>query len=41
MNIWKRNAVVAVVILFICVAVYLNWSYNKAEEIPNAGVNGE
>ena len=26
---WKRNAVVAVVILFICVAVYLNWSYSR------------
>ena len=34
-KIWKRNAVVAVVLLFICVGVYLNWSYSrdqKAEE---------
>jgi len=29
---WKRNAVVAVVVLFICVAVYLNWSYNRPED---------
>lgn len=36
MNIWKRNAVVAVVILFICVAVYLNWSYNRGQELPDA-----
>ena len=34
MNIWKRNAVVAAVVLFVCGAVYLNWSYQKdtAEE---------
>lgn len=28
-KLWKRNAVVAVVLLFICVGVYLNWSYNQ------------
>lgn len=28
-KLWKRNAVVAVVALFICVGVYLNWSYNQ------------
>lgn len=28
-KLWKRNAVVAVVVLFICVGVYLNWSYNQ------------
>lgn len=28
-KLWKRNAVVAVVLLFICVGVYLNWSYNR------------
>lgn len=27
MKLWKRNAVVAAVVLFVCVAVYLNWSY--------------
>lgn len=26
-KIWKRNAVVAVVLLFVCAAVYLNWRY--------------
>ena len=27
MNQWKRNAVVATVLLFVCAAVYLNWRY--------------
>ncbi len=31
MRIWKRNAVVFTVILFVCVALYLSWSYNKGE----------
>ena len=26
MKVWKRNAVVAAIVLFVCVAVYLNWS---------------
>ena len=31
MKLWKRNAVIAAVLLFVCVAVYLNWAYdNKA-----------
>ena len=25
----KRNGVVAAVVLFVCVAVYLNWNYNE------------
>ena len=29
MKLWKRNAVVAAIVLFVCVAVYLNWSYEK------------
>lgn len=29
MKLWKRNAVVAAILLFVCVAVYLNWSYSK------------
>lgn len=29
MKLWKRNAVVAAIVLFVCVAVYLNWSYNQ------------
>ena len=31
-KLWKRNAVVAVVLLFICVGIYLNWSYNQTEK---------
>ena len=31
-KLWKRNAVVAVVLLFICVGIYLNWSYNREDE---------
>lgn len=32
-KLWKRNAVVATVLLFVCAAVYLNWKYvgNVAE----------
>ena len=29
MKLWKRNAVVAAIVLFVCVAVYLNWSYSQ------------
>lgn len=28
-QIWKRNAVVAAIALFVCVAVYLNWNYEQ------------
>ena len=35
-KLWKRNAVVAVVLLFICVGVYLNWSYNRGEKAEAA-----
>ena len=31
MKLWKRNAVVAAIVLFVCVAVYLNWSYQQDE----------
>ena len=36
---WKRNAVVATVLLFVCAAVYLNWRYagNVAEDAAPAG----
>ena len=32
---WKRNAVVATVLLFVCAAVYLNWRYagNVADQV--------
>ena len=29
LKIWKRNAVVVAIVLFVCVAVYLNWSYQQ------------
>lgn len=32
MKLWKRNAVVAAIVLFVCAAVYLNWSYSKESE---------
>lgn len=35
-KLWKRNAVVAVVLLFICVGIYLNWSYNQEPEAEAA-----
>ena len=34
MKIWKRNAIVAVVFVFVCAGVYLNWFYSKQEEVP-------
>lgn len=33
MKLWKRNAVVAAIVLFVCVAVYLNWSYGQDAEV--------
>ena len=32
MKIWKRNAVIATVLLFICAGVYLNWSHNQNQQ---------
>lgn len=40
MKLWKRNAVVAAVVVFVCAAVYLNWSYqdgNSAQTGKNLG----
>ena len=37
MKLWKRNAVVAAIVLFVCVAVYLNWSYQQDEVGVDAG----
>lgn len=33
MKLWKRNAVVAAIVLFVCVAVYLNWSYDQGSSV--------
>lgn len=40
-NQWKRNAVAATVLLFVCAAVYLNWRYagNVADEAAPASQN--
>jgi len=37
MNIWKRNAVIATVALFVSVAVFLNWSYGRGGSEPTHG----
>ena len=29
MKTWKRNAVIATVLLFVCAGVYLNWAVNQ------------
>lgn len=36
---WKRNAVVATVLLFVCAAVYLNWRYagNVVSDVTDTG----
>lgn len=32
MKTFKRNAVIITVLLFVCVAAYLNWSYNNSDK---------
>ena len=39
MSVWKRNAVVVAIVLFVGAAVYLNWSYGR--EASAAGGSGE
>ena len=41
MKLWKRNAVVAAIVLFVCAAVYLNWSYTQEETADTGKVLGE
>ena len=41
MKLWKRNAVVAAIVLFVCVAVYLNWSYHKDNNTDAGKTLGE
>ena len=36
-QLWKRNAVVAAIALFVCAAVYLNWNYGKDGTDTDAG----
>lgn len=35
MKTWKRNAVIATVLVFVCAGVYLNWSYNEKQKTPD------
>ena len=35
-RLWKRNAVVAAIALFVCAAVYLNWNYEQEAEAGKA-----
>ena len=37
---WKRNAVTAVVLMFVCAGVYLNWSYNNQLTGEGSGTDG-
>lgn len=40
MSVWKRNAVVLAIVLFVGVAVYLNWSYNNQLTGEGSGTEG-
>lgn len=35
MKVWKRNAVVVSVLVFVCAGVYLNWYYMQRESAPD------
>lgn len=39
MKAFKRNAVIITVLLFVAVAVYLNWSYSRGEETAETGAD--
>ena len=42
MSVWKRNAVVVAIVLFVGAAVYLNWSYSReAADDPNSESTGK
>ena len=42
MSVWKRNAVVVAIVLFVGAAVYLNWSYSKESvDDPNSETTGK
>ena len=40
MSVWKRNAVVLAIVMFVGVAVYLNWSYNNQLTGEGSGTDG-
>lgn len=39
MKTFKRNAVILTVLLFVCVAAYLNWSYNNKDDDSEAAAD--
>lgn len=41
MKVWKRNAVVIAIVLFVGAAVYLNWSYNDQSAADSGKQNGD
>ncbi|MDR3310226.1 MAG: SpoIIIAH-like family protein [Oscillospiraceae bacterium] len=41
MKTFKRNAVIVTVVLFVCVAAYLNWSYGKSDGATPSDVFGD
>ena len=41
MKTWKRNMVVALIMLFVCAAVYLNWSYGQEVEEGSEAADGK
>lgn len=42
MKLWKRNAIVVVIVLFVGMAVYLNWSYGQSANVDaNAEASGK
>ena len=41
MKVWKRNVVVAAIMLFVCAAVYLNWSYSQEIEEGSESAGGK
>lgn len=36
MSLWKRNAIIVAIVLFVGAAVYLNWSYNQSDQADTA-----
>lgn len=41
MKTWKRNMVVALIMLFVCAGVYLNWSYGQEVEEGTEAADGK
>ena len=41
MSVWKRNAVVVAIVLFVGAAVYLNWSYGREAASAEGGGDGK